>query len=59
MRAPGCGRERFYVKGYVIFNIRQNPDRLDTVVHYAKTTNEKRTQGHVYVRSLLTHKEYD
>jgi mRNA interferase HigB len=47
------------VKGYVIFNIRQNRYRLVTVIHYAKTTNEKRTRGHVYIRSFLTHKEYD
>jgi mRNA interferase HigB len=47
------------VKGYVIFNVRQNRYRLVTVVHYAKTTNQKRTQGHVYIRSFLTHREYD
>jgi hypothetical protein len=29
------------VDGYVIFNIRQNRYRLITVVHYAKTTDEK------------------
>jgi len=47
------------VKGYVIFNIRQNRYRLITVIHYAKTSQQRRTQGHVYVRSFLTHKEYD
>ena len=47
------------VKGYVIFNIRQNRYRLVTIIHYARTTNQKRTQGHVYIRSFLTHKEYD
>jgi mRNA interferase HigB len=47
------------VRGYVIFNIRQNRYRLITVIHYAKTTAQKRTQGHVYIRSFLTHKEYD
>lgn len=47
------------VKGYVIFNIRQNRYRLVTIIHYARTTNQKRTQGHIYIRSLLTHKEYD
>jgi mRNA interferase HigB len=47
------------VKGYVIFNVRQNLYRLVTVIHYAKTTNPKRTQGHVYIRSFLTHKECD
>ena len=33
--------------------------RLVTVIHYAKTTKQKQTEGHVYIRSLLTHKEYD
>ncbi len=47
------------VDGYVIFNIRRNRYRLITVVHYAKTTADKQTLGHVYIRSFLTHKEYD
>ena len=47
------------VEGYVIFNIRHNRYRLVTAVHYAKTTKERQTQGHVYIRSFLTHKEYD
>jgi mRNA interferase HigB len=48
-----------YVDGYVVFDIRQNRYRLITVVHYAETTGEVRTGGHVYIRSFLTHKEYD
>jgi mRNA interferase HigB len=55
----GTFKDADNVKGYVIFNIRQNRYRLVTVIHYAKTTNEKRTQGHVYIRSFLTQKEYD
>jgi mRNA interferase HigB len=47
------------VDDYVVFNVRQNRYRLITVIHYAKTTKERQTQGHVYVRSFLTHKEYD
>ena len=43
----------------VVFNIRRNRYRLITVIHYAKTTNERRTEGHVYIRSFLTHREYD
>ena len=46
------------VEGCVIFNIRHNRYRLITVTHYAKTT-ERQTQGHVYIRSFLTHREYD
>lgn len=48
-----------YVDGYVVFNIRRNRYRLITVIHYARTTDEKQTDGHVYIRSFLTHKEYD
>lgn len=48
-----------YVDGYVVFNIRRNRYRLITVIHYAKTTATQRTDGHVYIRSFLTHKEYD
>ena len=47
------------VDDYVIFTIRQNRYKLITVVHYAKTTSEMQTEGHVYIRSFLTHKEYD
>ena len=47
------------VNGYVVFNIRHNRYRLLTVIHYAKTTKERQTQGHVYIRSFLTHKEYN
>jgi mRNA interferase HigB len=28
-------------------------------MHYAKTTKKKRTMGHVYIRSFLTHRDYD
>lgn len=48
-----------YVDGYVIFNIRQNRYRLITVIHYAKTTEKRKTGGHVYIRSVLTRKEYN
>ena len=44
------------VDGYVVFNMRHNRYRLMTVIHYAKTTSEMQTQGHVYIRSFLTHK---
>ena len=47
------------VGGYVIFNIRRNRYRLITVIHYARTVGERQTEGHIYIRSFLTHKEYD
>jgi mRNA interferase HigB len=52
-------RDADYIDGYVVFNIRRNRFRLITVIYFAKTTDEKRTEGHVYIRSFLTHKEYN
>jgi mRNA interferase HigB len=43
----------------VIFDIRRNRYRLITVIHYAKTAQRSHTEGHVYVRSFLTHREYN
>jgi len=48
-----------YVDGYVIFNLRRNRYRLVTIIHFAKDLADRKTQGHVYVRSFLTHKQYD
>src|SRR5207253_9768287 len=50
-------RDADYINGYVAFNIRRNRYRLITVIHYAKTTDEKRTEGQGYIRSFLTHKD--
>jgi mRNA interferase HigB len=47
------------VAGYVIFNIRGNRYRLVTVIHDSKVIKGNPTKGHVYIRSFLTHKEYD
>jgi mRNA interferase HigB len=47
------------VDGYVIFKIRQNRFRLVTIIHYARERDGRLTEGHVYIRSLLTHKQYD
>jgi mRNA interferase HigB len=58
LEVRGTFKDADDVRGYVIFNVRQNRYRLITVIHYAKTA-QKRTQGHVYIRSFLTHKEYD
>ena len=55
----GMFKHADFVDGYVVFNIRHNRYRLITVIHYAKTTRERQTEGHVYIRSFLTHKEYD
>ena len=55
----GMFKDADFVDGYVIFSIRQNRYRLVTVVHYPKTRDEKQAEGHVYIRSFLTHQEYD
>ena len=47
------------VDGYTIFNIRRNRYRLITVIHYSKLRAGVETRGHIYIRSVLTHKEYD
>ena len=47
------------VEEYVVFNIRRNRYRLVTIIHYSRLRDERLTEGHVYVRSFLTHKEYD
>jgi mRNA interferase HigB len=44
---------------YVVFNIRQNRYRLITIIHYSRQKDGRITEGHVYIRSFLTHKEYD
>jgi mRNA interferase HigB len=47
------------VDGFVVFNIRHNRYRLIVAVHYAKVIDKRLTLGHVYIGSLMTHKEYD
>jgi mRNA interferase HigB len=47
------------VDGYVIFNIRHNRYRLVTIIHYAREKDGRITQGHIYIRSFLTHRQYD
>jgi mRNA interferase HigB len=47
-----------YIDGYVVFNISRNRFRLIAVIHYAKTTDQLQTEGHIYIRSFLTHAEY-
>src|ERR1035437_9443756 len=47
------------VDGYAIFNIRQNRYRLGTVIHYSREKEGRVTQGHIYIRAFLTHRQYD
>jgi mRNA interferase HigB len=54
-KSAACFTDADDVNGYVVFNIRRNRFMLITVIHHAKAA----TEGHVYIRSFLTHKEYD
>lgn len=45
------------VDGYTIFNIRHNRYRLVTVIHYSRLKFGSETEGHIYIRSLLSHKD--
>lgn len=47
------------VNGHVIFNIRRTRCRLVTIIHYSREKDGKITEGHIYIRSFLTHKQYD
>lgn len=47
------------VDAYVVFNIRGNRYRLITAIHYEREKDGQRKEGHVYIRSFLTHQEYD
>lgn len=47
------------VDGYVIFNIRHNRYRLVIKIDYVRDFKGKPTQGHVFIRSFLTHKQYN
>ena len=47
------------VDQYVVFNIRRNRYRLITIIHYSREKDGWTTEGHVYIRSLLTHQEYN
>lgn len=49
-----------YVKPYVVFNIRGNRYRLVTRVYFVRLGREGvRTEGHIYIRAFLTHKQYE
>jgi len=44
---------------FVIFDFRNNRYRLVTIIHYVKMIEGKPTAGHVFIRSFLTHQEYN
>jgi mRNA interferase HigB len=49
-----------YVDPCVVFNIRRNRYRLIAKIHYVRLKpNGHPSEGHVYFRAFLIHKEYD
>jgi mRNA interferase HigB len=46
------------VREYVVFNIRGNRYRLIAIVHYMREYKGQRIGGRVFIRAVLTHKEY-
>jgi mRNA interferase HigB len=47
------------VDGHVVFNIRHNRYRLITIIHCSREKEGRTTEGHIYIRSFLTHREYN
>ncbi len=47
------------VDGRVVFNIRQNRYGLLTIIHYSRARHDRTTEGHIYIRAFLTHRQYD
>lgn len=47
------------VDEYVVFNIRRNRYRLITIIHYSREKDGRTTEGHIYIRSFLTHQQYN
>ena len=45
--------------GYVVFSILQNRYRLVTIVRYSREQGGRIVEGYAFIRSFLTHKEYD
>ena len=52
-------RDADLVDEFVIFNIRHNRYRLITIVHYSHPKFGRITEGHIYIRSVLTHRQYE
>jgi len=47
------------VDQYVVFNVRGNRYRVITIIRYSREKEGRITEGHIYIRSFLTHKQYD
>ncbi|MGD0368364.1 MAG: type II toxin-antitoxin system HigB family toxin [Acidobacteriaceae bacterium] len=47
------------VGDYVIFNIGRNRYRLVTIIHYSREPEGGTAEGHIWIRSFLTNKQYE
>jgi mRNA interferase HigB len=47
------------VGDYVIFRLHQNQYRLVTTIHYSRQQNGRIAEGHIWIRSVLTNKQYE
>jgi mRNA interferase HigB len=47
------------VGDYVVFRIHQNQYRLVTTIHYSRQQNGRGAEGHIWIRSFLTNKQYE
>ena len=48
-----------YAGDEVIFPIHQNKYRLVTTIHYSREPNGSLTEGHIWIRSLLTRQQFE
>jgi mRNA interferase HigB len=62
-RTPGEVKDTFadadFAGDYVVFRIHQNKYRLVTTIHYPVGTNGTAADGHVWIRSFLSNKQYE
>lgn len=62
-RSPADVRDNFadvdFVGDYVIFRIHRSLYRLVTTIHYSRGQNGRGAEGHIWIRSFLTHKQYE
>lgn len=60
---PGDVSETFadteFSGDYVIFHVHQNKYRLVTTIHYSRDNGSAAGEGHVWIRSFLTQKQYE
>lgn len=62
-RTPDEVKETFadveYAADYVVFRIQQNKYRLLATIHYSREAAGRVAEGHLWVRSFLSNKQYE